>query len=1109
MQCPSCRVDGPDGMRFCGACGAELRLFCLACGFESPPGFRFCGQCASSLQVDSEAAQQGSAPDRLSERRLLTVMFCDLVGSTSLSGRLDPEELHEIIDRYQHTCAEVIEGFDGHIAQYLGDGILVYFGFPRAHEDDASRTVRAGLAIRDAIARLNNEELEEKHSLRLAVRIGIHTGPVVTGKVGRGQRQERLALGQTPNVAARLQSLAEPDAVVLSEMTHKLVASELVCRHLGSFSLKGLSEPMVVYQAVRPLGRDGESEKARDPQQAKSIGRVAELAILKESFEKALRGQGQVILLQGEAGLGKTQLLSTLKLFLRGRAGAWRLARASPYFSNTAYYPLVEHVLYRARIQQNDSPTHRLDCLEAMLKRSEMPLEENLALLATLLSIPVSGAYSLPDWSPERRKVETERVLQQLLLRPTEGRAAILVFEDLHWVDPSTLDFLGRLVDTVVGSSILVIMTYRPEFEVTWSLGEHCREIHLAPLNREAVEQLITSVAGKPLPAEVVEQIVQKTDGVPLFVEELTKTVLESDFLTEEEMGFTLNKAIPTLGIPTTIRGSLMARLDRLPNVRVVAQLGSVLGREFSLEMIQSVAKISEGQLGNLLQELVDAQILFARIRGASVVYAFKHALIQDAAYESLLKSTRRDFHKRVAETLENGFPHIARIQPELLAHHFVQAGLQASAVQYWLNAGKRALERSAHLETIDYLQRGLNALGYVGDVSERERRELEIQTLLGTANLIKSYGAPEVERAFARARELSRKVGDNPELFRVIFGLHAYYLVRAELSKAEEMAERLLELGERLGDTSIRIAGNTARGSVHFYRGDLEKCAERLSRAVALDLPSTTRTTQITGQDLGVVARVFGGLTWWFLGYPEKAEGWCRDSISLAREISHPNSLAFALHFASLVCQLQGERRVMRQWIGELMELCRQQNLFYWLAIGQTQLEWMSAETPEQGKKALSVMRETLGSFVASGAANGQTHQLGLIVDLALKSGAYEEARQSLDEAEAAVARFQETHYEAELTRLRGELLIATAEGSDTDDAAEVCFQKALVISRKQRARCFEIRTAGSLARLWRGRGETERARKMLATVYDSFTEGFETRDLKDARQLLESLQG
>jgi class 3 adenylate cyclase/tetratricopeptide (TPR) repeat protein len=784
----------------------------------------------TARQPDAQADQSiqtASAPTspRLpdAERRQLTVLFCDLVDSTRLARQLDPEEWREMVRTYQHTCATVIQRFAGYIAQYLGDGLLVYFGYPQAHEDDAQRAVHTGLGILAAMATLNARLVPDK-GLRLAVRVGIHTGLVVVGEIGGAGRQEQLALGDTPNVAARLQGLAAPDTVVISGATWRLVQGYFACGALGLQPLKGVETPVQVYQVVGTSGAQSRLDVVSPRGLTPLVGREAEVALLRERWAQARDGLGQVVLLSGEAGIGKSRLVQVLQEHSAAEPHARLEWRCSPYAQQSPLHPVIAHLHRLLRWRLDDAPAEKLRTLEETLAAYGLARPEVVPLFAALLSLPLPERYPHLTLTPERQKQKTLEALLAWLLAEATRQPVLFIVEDLHWIDPSTLEFLTLFLDQGPTTRMLTLLTCRPEFRSPWGFRAHLTSLTLNHLPRPQVPQMIGRVAGgKALPPEVVEQIVAKTDGVPLFVEELTKMVLESGLLRAGEDHYELTGPLLPFAIPATLHDSLMARLDRLATVKDVAQLGATIGRTFAYELLHAVSPLDEATLQHSLRQLVEAELVYQRGIPPQATYTFKHALIQDAAYQSLLRSTRQQYHQRLAQVLAEQFPETAETQPELLAHHYTDASLNEQAIAYWQRAGRRAIERSAHVEAIAHLTKGLEVLKALSDTHERTQQELVLQTALGSAlTAAKGYAAPEVEHAYARARELCRQVGETPQLFPALVGLCQSSLQRAELQPARELAEQLLRLAQRDQDPACLIAAHRALGAALYYLGEL-----------------------------------------------------------------------------------------------------------------------------------------------------------------------------------------------------------------------------------------------------------------------------------------------
>jgi class 3 adenylate cyclase/predicted ATPase len=1046
-----------------------------------------------------------SRPD--AERRQLTVLFCDLLDSTALAHQLDPEELREVVQAYQATCAKVIARFEGHIAQYLGDGLLVYFGYPLAHEDDAQRAVRTGLGIVEAFGQLNTH-LRQTRGVQLAVRLGIHTGLVVVGDVGGGGRQEQLALGETPIIAYRLQDIAAPNTLVISAATFPLLGGFFACQPLGTPLLKGLAQPLAVYRVLYESMARSRLEAAGSTGLTPLVGRDEEVGLLRRRWAQVKDGAGQVVLLSGEAGIGKSRLVHVLKEQVAAESQAWLTpCQCSPYYQNTALYPWIE-LLERValRFEREEAPAQKLNKLEGFLVQYGLPLAEAVPLFAALLSLPLPAEYAPLTMSPEQQKRQTLHALLTILLRIAAQQPVLFVMEDLHWVDPSTLELLNLLVDQGPTARILALFTFRPDFSLPWTGRSHLTQVTVHRLSRQQAVEVVLRVAhGKALPAEVIEQIVAKTDGVPLLVEELTKMVLGSGLLQEQEGHYALTGPLPPLAIPATLHDSLMARLDRLAAVKGLAQLGATLGREFSYELFQAVSPWDEERVRWGLHQLVEAEFLYQRGLPPQATYTFKHALIQDAAYQSLLKSTRQQYHRHIAQVLEARFPETAATQPELLAHHFTESGLMGQAISYWQRAGEHAVQRSANVEAISHLTQALALLQTLPDTPERAQQELAVYIALGVPMVqTKGHAAPEVEATYTRARALCQQLGDTPQLFSVLLGLRRLYFFRGELRTADELGEQLLRLAERLDDAGHLVRAHMMLAEGLLYLGEFVRARMHAEEGIALYDPQQHRAQAFRyGNDPGVCCRAFAALALWVLGYPGQALQRSEEALAWAQELAHPFSLGVALNQAAYVHQFRREGALTQARAEATIALATEQGFALWLALGPIVRGWALAE---QGQAAdgLVQLRQGLAAWKAI-EAHPRSYGLVLLASVYGKVGQPEEGLRVLTEAQTAAQATGERFWEAELSRLEGELLLAPS--AENHAAVEACFQQALAVARRQQAKSLELRAAMSLAHLWQQQGKRTAAHALLAPIYDWFTEGFDTADLQEAKVLLEEL--
>jgi class 3 adenylate cyclase/DNA-binding winged helix-turn-helix (wHTH) protein/predicted ATPase len=1127
IPCPQCQHENSVTASFCGACGTHLVRVCPSCGRAASPRTLFCTACGTELtrslpdtsappsvpQGELSAARAGSGGTSAAgqgkpeaERRHLTVLFCDVIDSTALSVGLDPEAYREVIGAYHAVCAEVIERFDGHIAQYLGDGLLVYFGYPRAHEDDAQRAVRVGLGIVEALGPLQ-KRLQQEQGVGLAVRVGIHTGLVVVGAIGEGARAERLALGEAPILAARLQGLAPPGTVLISAATARLVQGWFACEALGDQTLKGFPAPMPVYRVLAESGVQSRLDLAGTSGLTPLVGREQEVELLLERWEHSKEGLGQIVLLSGEAGIGKSRLVRAVQDRLAGEPYTRLECRCSPYAQHSALYPVINLGRRLLQWQRDEAPDVTLGKLEAALAPYEVSLPEVVPLLASLLSLPPSDRYPLPQITPQRQRQKTLEAILALLLAHAAQQPVLFIVEDLHWIDPSTLELLTLFIDRGPTARILTLFTARPEFHPPWGYRTHLTSLALDRLPPTQVELMIERVTGgKRLPAEVRQQVVAKTDGVPLFVEELTKTVIESGLLREQADHYELPSSLPSLAIPATLHDSLMARLDRLTDAKEVAQLGATLGRAFPYELLQAVSPWDEDRLQQALDQLVEAELFHQRGVPPQVTYVFKHALIQETAYQSLLKSQRQQYHQQTAPILEQNFPEIAETQPELLAHHYTEAGLVEQAIPYWQRAGQHAVERSANIEAVSHFTKGLELLRVLPETPERTRQELSLQLALGpTLRMIKGHTVPDVERVYTRAYELAQQVGDHRQQFSALVSLWRLYLNRAQLQNAHSLAEQCVTLAQNIQDPGFLQEAYWMLGETLFFHGEPVLARVHLEQGLAFYEAQRGRVRAFSGgMDPAVFCLSVLAWTLWQLGYPEQALHRSREALVLAQESPYAYSLGLALQHSALLHQSRRDAQRVQEVAEATVRLAREQGFVQWIAGGMCMRGWALAE---QGfiEEGIEQLRQGMDTWRTIGTELAKTHTFFRLAEAYGRGGQAAAGLRVLDEALVVVQKNAEGYFEAEIYRLKGELLLQHVAGREEE--AEACFHQALDVARRQQAKSLELRAAMSLSCLWQQQGKREEARQQLAGNYSWFTEGFDTPDLQEAKALLEAL--
>jgi predicted ATPase/class 3 adenylate cyclase len=1044
-----------------------------------------------------------AAPD--AERRQLTVMFVDLVDSTALASRLDPEEMSELLRAYQSAVAAAIARFEGHIAKYMGDGVLAYFGYPRAHEDEAERAVRAGLAAVEAI-----HSLKPKHDLSLEVRVGIATGGVVVGElIGAGEAQERSVVGQTPNLAARLQSLAEPNSVVISRNTRRLVGGLFDLADLGSHHVKGFAKPVRAWRVIGESQVKSRFEALHPAALTPLVGREEELALLQRRWDETRDGEGQVVLLSGEPGIGKSRLTRALQQRLGEGAYTRIIHFCSPYHVNTALHPIIDHLQRAARFDRDDNDEQKLAKLEELLALSTQNVPEVAPFFAALLSIPTGQRYPPLNLAPEEQMSKTLDAVADQVEGLARRRPVLALFEDVHWIDPTSLELLERLIERVRSLPVLLVITFRPEFKHSWTGHPHVTSLTLNRLSRKSGCAMIERLtAGKTLPTEVLQQIVAKTDGVPLFVEELTKNVLESGLLREERGSYVLAGPLPPLAIPATLQDSLTARLDRLIPVKEVAQIGAAIGREFSYELLALVTSLRENELHEALARLEESELVYRRGTPPHATFAFKHALVQDAAYESLLRSKRQQMHAAVAQAIVEHFPEKTTAQPEILARHYSEAGLAEQAVGYWLKAGQQAAELSANAEAIGHLKNGLEVLKSVPESRRRDELELDLQTALGMPLIAtKGYGGKETGAVYARAQELCSRLSCGvQQLFPILYGQWAYHCVIGEWLKGRRLAEEFLDHAVHAADPATKLVGHRILGLTLTHLGDLRAAREQIEKALALYEPGQHRFLAFRfGQDQKVAGLVYLCVILWLSGFPDRASNVVDQATDVAREINHHNSRGYLFAWgAATLAHFRRDAAAVRRYAEAAISLSEEHGLLMWLAYGKILRGW-AAGAQGRPSESVSEIAEGIADCRATGTLRDAPYHLSLLAETLHRAGKTEEALEALQDALGFVAKTQERWWEAELHRLKGELLLSLATADPTE--AEACYRSAIEVAQAQGAKMLELRAAASLARLWRDQGKCTEAHELLAPVYGWFSEGLGTSDLNEARLLLETV--
>ncbi|HVO45889.1 MAG TPA: AAA family ATPase, partial [Steroidobacteraceae bacterium] len=1047
--------------------------------------------------LETPIAQPTDAVD--AERRQLTVMFCDLVGSTALSERLDPEELRERMQAYREACTAVVARYEGHVAQYLGNGLMVYFGWPSAHEDDAERCVRSALEIVQAVKGVRAAQ-------PLAACIGVATGTVVVGGASRTQNAEaKLAVGDTPNLAARLQRLAGPDEVVIAQATRRLVGAVFELSDLGERMLKGIAGPVRAWRVHAVRRAEGRFEAAHGGLALTPlVGRQEEVALLMRRWRQACDGEGQVVLIGGEPGIGKSRLTQVLRERIKSERHVALRYQCSAYHRNSALYPITEQLEFAAGLTHEDTPEQKLDKLEAVLAGGTAQRAEAAPLLAALLSLPTER-YPALHLSPQKRKEKTLEAVAKQVEALSQRQPILMVFEDAHWIDPTSQELLDTYVPRIQALSVLLVITHRLEYTLRWDRQAHVTILGLKRLGRRQGAELVAKVVrGRALPAEVLEQILARTDGVPLFLEELTKSVLESGLLREAGDQYTLQTPLPPLAIPTSLRDSLLARLDRLAPVKEIIQIGACIGREFSHQLLARIAPLRGEQLEAALLKLTEAGLVYRRGAPPDATFTFKHALVQDAAYDSLLKSKRQQLHAQLAQVLREDFADQVASEPELLAHHYTQSGNLIEAIPCWREAGKLAAQRVALREAIGHFQKGLALIEQLPLSSERDGLELSIREPLNAAwTGLRGWAAAEVRVNAAAILELAKRRGESHTLGVGLWAIWVNTITQGRVADSLEWAERLLAEGGQAGEIDLQIFGHGAAMISHFYLGQLFAAQEHGNRVLALyDPQHAGRWMQVTAHDLRTLVGVWSCQWTWMLGFPDQAVRLSDEKDAHARRLGHAFNLAFALTLGAYAFDYRCEAERLLERIRETDRLVREQSLPFMNEVMVPQVEGLARLRSGRLPESISSLRRGLESWNSGGGHSRVPYLKSALAEAIALQGGVDAAIEMMDECLEQIERpgWQERSHLAEVLRLKGWMLSLKGDLA----GAERSYLASLDWAREQQAKSWELRTSTSLARLWQAQGKRQEAYDLLAPVYSWFTEGFDTKDLLEAKVLL-----
>ncbi len=1105
MHCTNCAAEVPEQRKFCGQCGAAVVRRCLTCGAANPALNKFCGDCGTRLRVDSPAAAPTARDARPIERRQLTVLFCDLVGSTALSARLDPEDFGAIIADYRRCITETVASFDGFVARHHGDGAVAYFGYPHAHEDDAERAVHASLALVQAVATLPAKE-------KLSARVGVATGVALVGDMSESAiSEEHGILGDTPNLAARLQSLAQPGAVIISDRTKTIAGPQFEYLDLGKVEFKGFVKPVAAWQVAGKTAVTSRSHALQSSDLLPLIGRDEEIELLLRRWERAKSGEGQVVLLSGEAGIGKSRLTIALLEQLAREPHIRLRFFCSPQHTDSPLYPVIGEMLRAAGFAHDDSQQAKMDKLDALLAQSSTP-SEDAALFAEMLSLPNDGRYPPVEVEPQLRRQKTLKALGSQIEVLVRINPVLMIFEDAHWADPTSLELFARAVDWAVSHRLLLLVTFRPEFSPPGIGRPHVTELTLHRLAPRDINFLIERIVGnRSLPAGIRQDIIERTDGIPLFAEEMTKAVLDAEGESDAQRAFA-GGPTPVVAVPASLQASLMSRLDRLGPAKSVAQVGAAIGRAFPHMLLAALVRKPKEELDADLDRLIAAGLLFRHGTPPYASYLFKHALVQDAAYSTLLRGPRRVLHARIAEILESQFAEIAESQPELLARHYAKADLIEKSARLWGKAGQRSQERSALVEAAEQLSHALEQIATLPSTPDLRREQIVLHVaLLNTLMHVKGYGAPETKAAVAQVRALieqAERIGEPPDdpslLLSALFGQWIVNFINFNGDVARELAARFLALGEKEGTAAPRMIGHRTMASTLALMGDLVDAKAHYNEALALYRPAEHRRLMTRfGQDLRVTCLAFRSMASWLLGYPEAALKDAECALAEARQIEHAATLMFTLNFPILINTYCGNYHAANERLKELVVLAEEKGAPFRKAEGVLRRGYILTLTG--AAKAAEIVTAGIDLWRSAGSTIFTPEHEFMLAIAHANSGQFDDAWRCIDKAMTAMHATKERWCEAEAHRVAGEIALKSPQRDMAK--AQAHFEHSLTVARAQQAKSWELRAAMSLARLLSDQGKRQAARDLLAPVYDWFTEGFDTSDLRTAKALLGEL--
>jgi class 3 adenylate cyclase/predicted ATPase len=1037
-----------------------------------------------------------SGQHREAEFRQITVMFCDLVGSTQLSEKLDPEDLQKLIDAYRRECSTAIRRYGGEVARYFGDGVMAFFGWPYAHEDDAARAVHAALEIVSGVTKISGP-------VNLACRVGVCSGPVVVGEIANSTASWSMdAVGETPNIAARLQTLAAINTVLISESTKRLVSAVFDLQDLGLLELKGVTEPVHVYRVLAAKSAGSRFEAAHSGSLTPLIGRSSELGLLLDRWKKVKEGDGQVILLSGIPGVGKSRLLHELKLHIQHEPHILLHHQCSPYHSQSAFFPVIEQIEKAAQLTAREADADKIAKLKAYLPRLTNNSVEPVLLIANLLSVSTENHHELSELTPQQIKNRTISTLVDMLLAFSLQRPTLCIFEDAHWLDPSTLELLDLIISRIGRARVLLIVSCRPEFRAPWIAHANITIHSLTRLSQTEVRTLIRDLLkGRSISEELVDQIIEKADGVPLFIEELTSSTLSAPQATS---GHATQPAL--LRVPETLSDALMERLDRVAPSRRVVQIAAVIGREFSYDLLAAASRLNEEDMVSVLSQLEQADIIYRVGISPSVRFAFKHVLLRDAIYDSLLRSKRQQVHSDIAAILKNDYPELVGNQPELLAYHYQEAGNHQLAIGCWFESGQRALAHSANIEAIANFRKALQLLNALPEMPERTKQEVDIQLALGIPLIaVQGYASAETREAFLRARTLCLQLGNIPEYFQALFGLWGHSWMSGKNDEALHMADEFLSRSRALSDPVPLMVAYRVMGSTLLTIGEFRSSANHFEEAIRLSLSKGKQPLynlyMVEPQAASLLL-----LSWdlWFLGYPDQSLSRVSEALALAQDLGHPYTVAFAHYMTSVVHLLRGDAARALESAERSFEMSQEQRFSLYMTLSRISRGRALGDLSRLGE-ARAEIELGIDEARRSGVGYMLPMMESWLAEVHAKAGENETALSIVERALSNIGYVTGRAWEAELHRQRAQILFVLDPSKVRE--AESCLKKSIEVARGQSAKSLELRAATSLAELWRTQGRLDEARALLEPICHWFGEGAETADLRRARDAQSTL--